>query len=96
MAGVVYMTGASRGKEHLDAHNDQHRHHGDQAGHGRVAMIPERRKAWVGERHKGRWQQMDERRRDEDSRSKMPREEQEVTRYREIWKTSNQDRKGTC
>lgn len=57
----VDVSSTSGGKEHLNAHDDEHRRHGDEAGGSRVPFVPEARKTWVGEGFEGGGQEVDKR-----------------------------------
>lgn len=69
------------GKEHLDAHHDKDRCHGYEAWHGCVALVPEVREAGIGERLKSGGEKVDKSRGDEDTCSKVSREEEEFVGY---------------
>lgn len=67
----VHMPCPPGGKEHLDPHHCQASRHGDETRHGRVAPVPKPRKAWICKGDEGRWEEMDERCCDQDSRPKV-------------------------
>jgi hypothetical protein len=67
VVGGVHMASPSRGKHHLNAHDNEDRRHGYQARHGRVAMVPKVGQAWIGERLEGGGQQVNEGCRDENA-----------------------------
>jgi hypothetical protein len=90
----VDVSGTLGSKEHLNTHDQEDRYHGDQAGHGFVAFVPERREAWVGEGGEGRGQEVHESRRDQDSSAEMPRDEEELVRYGESRKALCDDGEG--
>lgn len=88
------MTGPLGGKEHLNAHHDEHRGHCDQARHGFIALVPEGREAWVGEGDEGGGQEVHEGGRDQDAGAEMSREEEELMGDGESRKALGDDGEG--
>lgn len=46
-------------KEHFNAHDHEDGCHSHETGHGGIALVPEVRKTWVGERLEGSGEEMD-------------------------------------
>ena len=78
VACAVHVSGAARGKEHLNGDDDEDGRHGDEAGHGWIALVPEVGKTWIGERLEGGGQEVDEGGGYEDAGAKVPRDEEEL------------------
>src|SRR5690348_981190 len=74
----MHMAGPARGKEHLNAYDDEDGRHGDEARHGRIALVPEMRKTWMGQGLEGRGQQVNESGGYEDAGAKVPGDEEEL------------------
>ena len=90
---AVYVPGAARSEEHFDADHNEHRRHGDEARHGRIAFVPEVGQAWVGQGNECCWEKMDEGRCDEHSSAEMSGEEEEAMWYGQPRKAAGDDRK---
>lgn len=88
------VSSTPRGKEHLNAHDDKHRCHGDEAGGGRIALVPEARQTWVGERLEGGGQEVDKGRGDQDAGAEVSGEEEERVGDGEAGKALDDDGEG--
>lgn len=80
-------------KEHLYPDDDEHRCHSDKACHGRIAIVPESRKAWICERDERGGEKMHKCRCDENTGAKMAREEEEVMGNRKAGEPADYNRK---
>lgn len=88
------VSSAPRGKEHLNADDDEDRGHGYEAGHGRVALVPKARQTWVGERLEGGGEEVDEGSCDEDACPKVARQEEELVGDADSRKAPDDDGEG--
>ena len=77
----VDMPSSTCCKVHFNAHHYQHRCHGNQPRHGRVALIPKSRKTWVCERDERGGEEMNKGRCDKDTGTEVTGEEEEAVRY---------------
>src|SRR5271156_6625668 len=93
---LMGMPGSSSREEHLNRDNQKHRHHGYEAGHGRVALVPEVWKTWIGHRNERCGKEVHERSRNEDTGTKVFREEQEIMWNWETRKAPGNDRERAC
>lgn len=90
----VYVTCSPRGEEHLYRDHGKDGHHGDEAWHGRIALVPKVRQTWIGERFEGRGEQVDKGGRDQNAGTEVSREEEELVGDRNRRKAPDDNRKG--
>ncbi len=93
---AMHVPSTPGGEEHFDAHHHQDRYHRNEAGHGRIPIIPERWEARVSERDEGSREEMHKGGSDEDSGAEVTGEEEEVMRNWKARKSAHYDRKGAC
>lgn len=90
------MPSAFRREEHLHSHHDQDGHHGDEASHGWVTFVPERRETWVCERDECCWEKVHKCGRDENACAEVARQKEEVVGHWEAWEAADDYGEGTC
>lgn len=90
------MSRASCRKEHFDHDDDKDSNHCNEAGHGRIVLVPEIRETRVGHGDEGGGEQVDKGSRDENPCTEMSREKEESMRDGEGGKASSDDGKGAC
>ena len=85
------MTRSARREEHLNPDHGQTRRHSNQARHGGVALVPERRQAGIGQGDEGGGEEMHEGGGDQDAGAEVAREEEEAVRDGQLGEAAGDD-----